>query len=108
MRRTILLFTVMTAALLLASGAALAATTTYTDQVRGVEISAGQIVDQTRVGATFVGRADGQLPGLLGASINYTPPRPGPDVVNTIVGGQWSLVGPWGVLFGSFTGGEVR
>ena len=108
MRRTILLFTVLTAALLLASGAALATTTTDTDKVRGVEISAGQIVDQTRVGATFVGRADGQLPGLLYASINYTPPRPGPNIVNTIVGGQWYLSGPWGVLYGSFTGGEVR
>jgi hypothetical protein len=103
----ILLFTVMTAALLLASGAALAATT-YTDEVRGVEISAGRVVGETRVGATFVGRASGQLPGLLYASVNYTPPRPGPSVVNTIVGGRWSLVGPWGVLYGSFTGGEVR
>jgi hypothetical protein len=56
MRPTILSFMVITAALLLASGAALAATTTsYTDEVRGVEISAGQIVDETRVGATFAG-----------------------------------------------------
>ena len=107
MRRMILLFTVMTAALLLAGGAALATTTTYTDEVRGVEISAGQVVGETRVGATFVGRANGQLPGLLYASVNYTPPRPGPNVVNTITGGQWSLVGSWGVLYGSFTGGEV-
>jgi hypothetical protein len=108
MRRTILLLTVMTAALLLASGATLAATKTHTAEVRGVEVSAGQIVGETRVGATFVGRARGQLPGLLHASVNYTPPRPGPNVVNTLVGGQWSLVGPWGALFGSFTGGEVR
>lgn len=107
MRRMILLFTVMTAALLLAGGAALATPTTYTDEVRGVEISAGQVVGETRVGATFVGRANGQLPGLLYASVNYTPPRPGPNVVNTITGGQWSLVGSWGVLYGSFTGGEV-
>jgi hypothetical protein len=71
------------------------------------EISAGQVVGETRVGATFVGRANGQLPGLLYASVNYTPPRPGPNVVNTITGGQWSLVGSWGVLYGSFTGGEV-
>lgn len=108
MRRTILLFTVMMAALLLASGAALAVTKTYTDEVRGVEISAGQVVNETRVGATFVGRASGQLPGLLYASVNYTPPHPGPNVVNTIAGGQWSLVGPQGALFGSFSGGEVR
>jgi hypothetical protein len=108
MKRGVLLLVVMAAALLLASGAALAATETYTDEVRGVEISAGRAVDGTRVGATFVGRASGQLPGLLYASVNYTPPRPGPDVVNTIVGGQWSLVGPWGLLYGSFTGGEVQ
>ena len=108
MRRTILLLTLMTAALLVGSGASLAATKTYTDKVRGVEISAGQIIDQTRVGATFSGRADGQLPGLLYASINYTPPRPGPNAVNTIVGGRWSLRGSWGSLHGSFAGGEVR
>jgi hypothetical protein len=108
MRRTILLLTLMTAALLLGSVASLAATKTYTDKVRGVEISAGRIVDQTRMGATFVGRADGQLPGRLHASINYTPPRPGPNTVNTIVGGKWSLRGSWGRLYGSFTGGEVR
>lgn len=108
MRRTILLLTVMTAALLLASGATLAASKTYAAEVRGVEVSAGQIVGETRVGAAFVGRARGQLPGLLHASVNYTPPRPGPNVVNTIVGGRWSLVGPWGALSGSFAGGEVR
>jgi hypothetical protein len=107
-RRTILLLTLMTAALLLGSGASLAATKTYTDKVRGVEISAGQIIDQTRVGATFVGQADGQLPGLLHVSINYTPPRPGPSAVNTIVGGRWSLRGSWGSLYGYFAGGEVR
>jgi hypothetical protein len=108
MRRTILLLTLMTAVLLLGSGASQAATKTYTDKVLGVEISAGQIVDQTRMGATFVGQADGQLPGLLYASINYTPPRPGPNAVNTIVGGRWHLIGSWGSLHGSFAGGEVR
>jgi hypothetical protein len=50
MKRGVLLLVVMTAALLLASGAALAATATYTDEVRGVEISAGRSVDGTRVG----------------------------------------------------------
>jgi hypothetical protein len=53
MRRTILLLTLMTAALLVGSGASLAATKTYTDEVQGVKISAGRIVDQTRVGAAF-------------------------------------------------------
>jgi hypothetical protein len=42
------------------------------------------------------------------ASINYQPPRPGPDVTNTIVGGQWYLAGSGGELFGSFTGGTVQ
>ena len=108
MRRAILLLTVLTAALFLGNVPALAATKTYTDEVRGVEISAGQIVGETRVGASFVGQASGGLPASMFASINYTPPRPGPGVTNTIVGGHWSLAGSWGVLFGSFTGGTVQ
>src|SRR3712207_3758033 len=86
------------------------ASTVYADTVvpgRGIEISEGVIVAGTRYGATFVGELAGDLPGVLGASINYVPPSPGPGVTNTIVGGQWSLCGPWGALFGSFTGGAV-
>lgn len=106
MKRTILMLVVV-AALLLGSGVALAATT-HVDKVRGIETSAGKIVGDTRVGATFVGKASGALPGSMRASINYTPPRPGPGVTNHIVGGKWSLKGKWGVLRGSFTGGAVR
>src|SRR5215210_5140404 len=93
---------------LLASEAALAATKSFTDRVQGVEVSAGQIVGETRVGVAFVGYADGRFPGAMYASLNYTPSSPGPGVVNTIVGGRWVLTGPKGVLFGTFEpGGTV-
>ena len=108
MRRTILLLTVMTAALLLASGATLAATKTYAAEVRGVEVSAGQIDGNIRRGVTFVGYADGRFPGAMYASLNYTPSSPNPLFGNTIVGGRWVLTGPKGVLFGTFTGGKVK
>src|SRR5262249_12618878 len=79
---------------------------TATDTLSGIEISAGIIVGNVRHGATFVGRAAGQLPGLWAVSINYTPPHPGPNVVNTIVGGSWALAvysnGTFeGVVYGS-------
>lgn len=106
MRKTILLLVVV-AAVLFGTGVALA-TATYADRVRGIETSAGNIVGDTRVGATFIGEANGDLPGSMRASINYTPPRPGPGVTNRIVGGKWSLRCKWGVLRGSFTGGAVR
>jgi hypothetical protein len=95
---------------LLAGGAALAAPKTYTDTVRGVEVSAGQVDKETntRVGVTFVGYADGPFPGVMYASLDYTPSSPAPDGGdNTIVGGTWSLKGPKGVVYGTFTGGTV-
>ena len=85
--------------------------TTYSDTVlpgRGIEISAGTIVGDTRFGATFVGEVAGNLPGNLIASVNYTPPAPGPNVTNNVVGGEWALCGAQGTVFGSFTGGTVR
>lgn len=84
---------------------------TYTDTLvlgRGIEISAGEIVGGTRVGATFVGDVAGDLPGVLSSSVNYVPPAPGPGVTNTISGGGWALCGPWGTVFGSFAGGTVQ
>lgn len=75
---------------------------------RGVEISAGTISGGTRLGATFVGEVSGDLPGTLISSVNYTPPSPGPSVTNNIVGGEWALCGPWGTLYGTFTGGAVQ
>src|SRR5829696_2043316 len=94
---------------LLVGGAALAATKTYTDRVQGVEVSAGQIDEatNTRVGVTFVGEANGPFPGVMYASLNYTPSSPDLDDGNTIVGGTWVLKGPKGVLYGTFTGGTV-
>ncbi len=75
---------------------------------RGVEISAGTISGDTRLGATFIGEVSGDLPGVLISSVNYTPPSPGPSVTNNLVGGEWALCGPWGTLYGTFTGGAVH
>src|SRR3712207_130532 len=80
----------------------------YTDTVQGVEFSAGAIVGDTRLGASFAGEGAGDLPGFLVASIDYTPPSPGPGVTNNIVGGGWTLLSDRGVVFGSFTGGTVN
>ncbi len=85
--------------------------TSYADEVlsgRGIETSAGTISGDTRLGATFIGEMAGDLPGVLVASTNYTPPSPGPGVTNNVVGGEWALCGPWGTLFGTFTGGKVQ
>jgi hypothetical protein len=85
--------------------------TSYVDTVvpgRAIEISAGESVDGIRVGATFIGDVSGDLPGVLSSSVNYVPPAPGPGVTNTIVGDHWVLCGPWGTVFGSFTGGTVQ
>lgn len=83
----------------------------YSDTVipgRGIEISAGTILSDIRFGAAFVGEVAGNLPGVLIASVNYTPPAPGPNVTNEVVGGEWALCGPQGTIFGSFSGGTVR
>ena len=107
LKRIMVLFTATLLASLLAGGAALAATKTFTDRVQGAEVSAGQIAGDTRVGVTFVGYADGKFPGAMYASLDYTPPQPGPGIENEIVGGTWFLTGPKGELFGTFTGGTV-
>ncbi len=86
-------------------------TPTYADVVlpgRGIETSAGTISGDTRFGVTFIGEMAGDLPGVLVSSANYTPPSPGPNITNNIVGGEWALCGPWGTVFGSFTGGTVQ
>src|SRR5215203_2111437 len=82
--------------------------TAYTDSVQGIEFSEGTVVDDTRFGASFAGEASGELPGYLVATTDYTPPSPGPDVTNNIVGGGWTLLGERGTILGSFTGGAVR
>jgi hypothetical protein len=67
------------------------AATTHNDTVSGIEVFPGFVVGAVRYGATFVGRATGELPGYIVASINYTPPNPGPGVTNNVVGGRWTL-----------------
>ena len=87
-------------------------TTAATDTLSGIEISAGIISGSVRYGATFVGGATGTLPGVWGVSINYTPPHPGPNVVNTIVGGSWAVAvfsdGTFeGVIYGDVVPGST-
>jgi hypothetical protein len=81
---------------------------TYTDTVQGAEFSAGTIVGDTRFGASFAGEATGDLPGFLVATTDYTPPSPGPNTTNNLVGGGWTLLGERGTIFGSFNGGTVQ
>jgi len=88
------------------------AATPHTDTVSGFEIFPGVVVGDVRFGATFVGRATGDLPGYIAASINYTPPNPGPGVTNAVVGGRWTLSvyqgGEFkGRLTGTITGGTA-
>ena len=88
------------------------AATPHNDTVSGVEIFPGIVVGDVRFGATFVGRATGDLPGFIAASINYTPPNPGPGVTNVVVGGRWTLSvyrdGEFrGRLTGTITGGAA-
>jgi hypothetical protein len=85
----------------------------HSDTVSGVEIFPGFAVGQVRYGATFVGRATGELPGFIVASINYTPPNPGPGVTNAVVGGWWALSvyqgGEFkGKLTGTIAGGAAK
>jgi hypothetical protein len=88
------------------------AATTYTDPLQGVEVSPGLIIGKTRFGATFVGIAGGQLPGTWAIAVNYTPPRPGANVTNTLVTGTWELTvyqngRPLGRLFGKVANGKA-
>lgn len=89
------------------------AATPHNDTISGIEIFPGVVVGAVRYGATFVGRATGDLPGYIVASINYTPPNPGPGVTNTVVGGKWTLSvyngGEFqGKLTGTITGGAAQ
>ena len=81
---------------------------TYTDTVQGTEFSAGTIEGDTRFGASFAGEVTGNLPGFLVATTDYTPPSPGPNTTNNLVGGGWTLLGERGTVFGSFSGGTVQ
>ena len=81
---------------------------TYADTVQGTEFSAGTIEGDTRFGASFAGEATGNLPGVLVATMDYTPPSPGPNTTNNLVGGGWALLGERGTVFSSFSGGTVQ
>ncbi len=82
------------------------------DSIQGVEISAGQKVGIYRVGATFVATATGAVPGAMTVTIKYTPNSPGVNVINTVVGGKWTLLVYQnrqflGSLSGTVTGGSA-
>jgi hypothetical protein len=79
------------------------AQTTYSDTVQGTEYAA--VSGQS---GSFLGRASGDLPGVMNATITYTGGSPGPNVTETITGGNWSLTGRWGWVVGSFSGGTVQ
>jgi hypothetical protein len=49
-----------------------------------------------------------QSTGVLVATTDYTPPSPGPNTTNNLVGGGWALLGERGTVFGSFSGGTVQ
>jgi hypothetical protein len=88
------------------------ATNNYSATLQGLEISPGVVLGNRRVGTSFVGHASGQLPGLWAASFSYSPPSPGPNVVNAIQGGVWevSVVRNGrlrGKLVGTITGGTA-
>lgn len=101
-------------------GNAATAATPATYALRGIEISQGIIIDDTRFGATFVGATQGIAGSALGTtgtwsvSVNYNnPPSPGPNVRNHIVGGFWSLTvyknnRVLGSVWGTVVGGETE
>jgi hypothetical protein len=78
---------------------ATAAATTYTDTVAGAEIAA------TSTQGTFVGKANGDLPGVWKAVVQHTPLSPNA----TITGGSFKLVTTTlQTIVGTFaTGGSV-
>jgi hypothetical protein len=97
-------------AVLMVVSPVLASTQSVTDNLKGIEISVGFKLGNTRIGATFVSLATGDLPGTLRASINYTPNEPlvGPPAgVNTITGGSWSLNVIKNGRFAGFVEGKI-
>ncbi len=78
-----------------------------TIDVSGIEIDPGDTEDGVTYGLRFVGLADGDAEGAMEVSLNYTPPNPGPNVVNQIVGGTWSIVGTGGTLSGTIPEGSA-
>lgn len=76
--------------------------------IQGIETSAGSVDGDTRYGTTFIGTSSGDVPGTFRAKINYTPPKPGSGVTNTVVGGEWSITSDKGTVNGTFQGGSAQ
>jgi len=79
----------------------------YVINISGAETSAGSVDDGVRYGATFIGTATGDVAGIFNASLNYSPPNPGPNVVNNVVGGTWSITSGPGSISGVFSSGTA-
>jgi hypothetical protein len=79
----------------------------FISNIAGAETSAGSVEDGVRYGTTFIGPATGDVAGTFVASINYSPPNPGPNVVNTVVGGTWSITSGAGSVSGVFSSGTA-
>lgn len=77
----------------------------YTSHLNFIEISPGIVWGDTRYGTAFIGRATGDLSGTSSVMFCYTPPHPGPGVVNEIQGGEWSLsIRYWFCVVGRLSG----
>lgn len=108
-RGAVALFVVAVAFTALAGGVlASPASGTVAEQVRGIEIWPGMPQGGEMHGATFIGIVEESHPGVIFASINYKPPRHGPNSKNHITGGQWGIFGNWGSIKGRFAGGHVN
>ena len=75
--------------------------------VEGIEVDFGDTVGDTTFGLRFIGAATGDVEGAIEVSLDYSPPNPGPNVVNVIVGGSWSITSPVGAVGGEITGGSA-
>ena len=75
--------------------------------VDGIEVDFGETVGDTTFGLRFIGTASGDAGGAIEVSIDYTPPNPGPSVVNVIVGGSWSIASLDGSISGTIPSGSA-
>lgn len=112
-RRSLIVMVALLLGLLGAAPALAAPAAAQTDTMSGFEVFPGFVNGTTRVGATFVGTAGGDLPGAWAVTVDYQPPAIGPGATNTIVGGSWYLAvyhdGEFdGVLWGDLSGGTVQ
>ncbi|HEX5504750.1 MAG TPA: hypothetical protein VFW96_19185 [Thermomicrobiales bacterium] len=112
-RRSLIVMVALLLGLLGAAPALAAPAATRTATMSGFEVFPGFATGMTRVGATFVGTASGDLPGAWAVTVDYSPPAIGPAATNTIVGGSWYLAvyhdGEFdGVLWGDLAGGTVQ